>query len=387
MGDSMDKERIIFHVDVNNAFLSWTAVKLLEEGYETDIRNIPSVIGGDETKRHGIVLAKSPVAKKMGIKTAETLYSARGKCKNLLIFPPDFKFYKKKSNLIIGVCFLLLVLVLIPGIGTVRNGSRSWFGFGGFGIQPSEFAKIGLIIFVSKYLANNNKEIRNIKKGVLPIIGIILLFFGLIMLEPDFGTGMVIVLTLVCILFISGVKVSFFVKIGCAGLLGIVALIIVAPYRMARIVSFLDPWKDPLGSGFQIIQSLYAIGPGGLLGMGFGNSIQKHFYLPEPQTDFIFSIISEEFGFLGVLIVCFFFFIIFYRCLKIAMSCNDLFAKYLVFGLSFGILIQALLNLCVVIGLIPVTGVTLPFLSYGGSSLLVSMASIGIILNVSQNCY
>lgn len=303
----------------------------------------------------------------------------------LIISKIDYNFYKKKSNLIIGVCFLMLVLVLIPGIGTVRNGSRSWFGLGGFGIQPSEFAKIGLIIFVAKYLANNNKDIRNIKKGVLPIIGIILLFFGLIMLEPDFGTGMVIVLTLVCILFISGVKVSFFVKIGCVGLLGIVALIIVAPYRMARIVSFLNPWSDPLGSGFQIIQSLYAIGPGGLLGMGFGNSIQKHFYLPEPQTDFIFSIISEEFGFLGVLIVCFFFFIIFYRCIKIAMSCNDLFAKYLVFGLAFGILIQATLNLCVVVGLIPVTGVTLPFLSYGGSSLLVSMASIGIILNVSRN--
>lgn len=303
----------------------------------------------------------------------------------LVISKIDYRLYKKKANLIIVICFVLLVLVLIPGIGTVRNGSRSWFGLGGFGIQPSEFAKIGLIIFVSKYLATNNKEIHNIKKGVLPIIGVILLFFGLIMLEPDFGTGMVIVLTLVCILFISGVKLSFFLKIGCAGLLGIVALIIVAPYRMARIVSFLNPWTDPLGSGFQIIQSLYAIGPGGLLGMGFGNSIQKHFYLPEPQTDFIFSIISEEFGFLGVLIVCFFFFIIFYRSLKIAMQQEDLFAKYLVFGLAFGILIQAILNLCVVVGLIPVTGVTLPFLSYGGSSLLVSMASVGIILNVSRN--
>ncbi len=277
----------------------------------------------------------------------------------LVISKIDYNFYKKKSNLIILGCFILLILVLIPGIGTIRNGSRSWFGLGGFGIQPSEFAKIGLIIFVAKYLANNNKEIKDIKKGVLPIIGIILLFFGLIMLEPDFGTGMVIVLTLVCILFVSGVKISFFVKIGCAGLLGIVALIIVAPYRMARIVSFLNPWSDPLGSGFQIIQSLYAIGPGGLLGMGFGNSIQKHFYLPEPQTDFIFSIISEEFGFLGVLIVCFFFFIIFYRSMKIAMRTQDLFAKYLVFGLAFGILIQAILNLCVVIGLIPVTGVAL----------------------------
>ena len=154
---------------------------------------------------------------------------------------------------------------------------------------------------------------------------------------------------------------------------------------MARIVSFLNPWSDPLGSGFQIIQSLYAIGPGGLFGMGLGNSIQKHFYLPEPQTDFIFSIISEELGFLGVLIVSSFFIFIFYRCIKISLNTKDLFGKYLSFGLSFMIIFQTILNLCVVIGLVPVTGVTLPFLSYGGSSLLVSMSSIGIILNISRN--
>ena len=154
---------------------------------------------------------------------------------------------------------------------------------------------------------------------------------------------------------------------------------------MARIVSFLNPWTDPLGSGFQIIQSLYAIGPGGLLGQGFMNSRQKHFYLPEPQTDFIFSIISEEFGFLGVLLVTSSFFILFLRVLNLSLKQNDLFAKYLSFGLAFGIIIQATLNLMVVVGIIPVTGVTLPFLSYGGSSLLVSMASIGIILNISKN--
>ncbi len=296
----------------------------------------------------------------------------------------DYRIYLKYANKILFLCFFLLVLVLIPGIGTVRNGSRSWFGLGGFGIQPSEFAKIGLIIYTSKYLSLNQKNMRDIKKGVLPILLVIFSFFALIMLEPDFGTAMVIVLTLICMIFISGVKISFFVKIGCLGIMGIVALIIVAPYRMARIVSFLNPWTDPLGSGFQIIQSLYAIGPGGLLGQGFLNSHQKHFYLPEPQTDFIFSIISEEFGFLGVLIVTSFFFFIFYRSLKIAMNTNDAFGKYLTFGLSFGIIIQAILNLCVVIGLIPVTGVTLPFFSYGGSSLLVSMISIGIILSVSR---
>lgn len=296
--------------------------------------------------------------------------------------PPDF--WKKYANKIILACFILLALVLIPGIGTVRNGSRSWFGIGGLGIQPSEFAKIGLIIFVSKYLSQNQKELRDIKKGVLPILLVIGVFFLLIMLEPDFGTAMVIVLTLVSLIFISGVKVSFFIKIGLVGLMGIVALIIVAPYRMARIISFLNPWSDPLGSGFQIIQSLYAIGPGGLLGQGFLNSHQKHFYLPEPQTDFIFSIISEEFGFLGVLIVISFFFFLFYRSVKISLKSNGLFQKFLAFGLSIGILIQATLNLCVVIGLIPVTGVTLPFFSYGGSSLLVTMISIGIILSISR---
>ena len=162
-------------------------------------------------------------------------------------------------------------------------------------------------------------------------------------------------------------------------------LIIIAPYRIDRITSFINPWKDPLGTGFQIIQSLYAIGPGGLLGQGFLKSRQKHFYLPEPQTDFIFSILSEEFGILGVVIVSILFLLILYRGTKIALKCNTLFGKYLAFGMVFQILIQAIMNLMVVIGLIPVTGVTLPFLSYGGSSLLVSMASIGIILNISKN--
>ncbi len=296
----------------------------------------------------------------------------------------DLNYLKSKSNLILIICLILLILVLIPGIGSVRNGSRSWFGIGGFGIQPSEFAKIGLIIYTAKYLSHNQRNMHDVKKGALPIFIVIGIFFLLIMLEPDFGTAMVITLTLVCLIFISGLKISFFVKLGLLGILGIVALIIAAPYRMARIISFLNPWSDPLGAGYQIIQSLYAIGPGGLLGQGFMNSRQKHFYLPEPQTDFIFSIISEEFGFLGVLIVCTFFFIIFYRMLKIAMSSNDLFKKYLVFGLAFGIFIQAGLNLAVVVGLIPVTGVTLPFFSYGGSSLLVSMLSIGLVLNVSR---
>lgn len=303
----------------------------------------------------------------------------------IIISKFPYQNYKKLANIIFLTCTIMLILVLIPGIGTVRNGSRSWFGIGSLGLQPSEFTKLGLIIFTSKYLANNTKELKDIKKGVLPILGVLLLIFGLIMLEPDFGTGVVIIMTIIVLLFVSGVKMNFFIKIGILGLIGIIVLILIAPYRLERIVSFINPWTDPLGSGFQIIQSLYAIGPGGLLGLGFGNSIQKHFYLPEPQTDFIFAIISEEFGFLGVLIVATLFITIIYSGLKISMKCQDNFGKFLAFGITFGLAFQTILNLMVVVGLLPVTGVTLPFLSYGGSSLLISLINMGILLNIDKN--
>ena len=303
----------------------------------------------------------------------------------LIVSKIDYHIYKDKIKLILFISLLLLILVLIPGIGSVRNGSRSWVSLGPIGLQPSEISKVALIIFLAKYLAKNKKMLERKISTIFPPFIIIFLFFLLIILEPDMGSAMVIILTLVCIIFVSGLKLSFFASLGVLGLLGVTGLIIIAPYRIKRIVSFINPWSDPLGSGYQIIQSLYAIGPGGLFGLGFGNSIQKQFYLPEPQTDFIFSIISEEFGFLGVLIVTAIFAFIFYLIVKIALKQNDLFAKYLCFGLGMQILLQALLNLCVVVGLIPVTGVTLPFLSYGGSSLLVSMASIGIILNISRN--
>lgn len=297
----------------------------------------------------------------------------------------DYNLYKKHSNKLILLSFILLILVLIPGIGKVRNGSRSWFGLFGLGFQPSEVSKLSLIVFVSKYLSNNEKYKRETYKFILPIFLVIILFFLLILLEPDFGTGMVIVMSLIGIIFISGVDVSIFYKIGFLGIIGIVILIMIAPYRLARILSFLNPWNDPLGSGFQMIQSLYAIGPGGLLGYGFLNSRQKHFYLPEPQTDFIFSIICEEFGFIGAFIVVLLFILLYREIIKCAIKQTDLFGKYLIFGLVFLLIFQTLLNLSVVVGLVPVTGVTLPFISYGGSSLVVSMTSIGIILNIIKH--
>ena len=314
----------------------------------------------------------------------QTVFFILGLIIMIFVSKINYPIYYKYSNKLLLVSLILLILVLIPGIGSIRNGSRSWFGIGQLGIQPSEAAKISLIIFTSKYLSLNEKYINNFLKGVIPILLIVGIFFFLIMLQPDLGTGLILVLSIISILFIAGVSMKFFITGGFLGILCVIVLIIIAPYRMDRITSFINPWKDPLGTGFQMIQSLYAIGPGGLLGLGLGNSIQKHFYLPEPQTDFIFSIISEEFGVMGAIIVVGLFSILLYRGIKISLNTKDSFSKYLSFGILFQIIFQAIMNLSVVVGLIPVTGVTLPFLSYGGSSLLVSMGSIGIILNISK---
>ena len=298
----------------------------------------------------------------------------------IIISKINYNFYYKYSNIILFISFILLILVLIPHVGSIRNGSRSWFGIGSLGIQPSEAAKISLIIFTSKYLSKSNTKI----KDIIPILFILLVFFGLIMLQPDLGTASIMFISIISILFIAGVSKKFFITLGVLGIIGLVLLIIVAPYRMDRITSFINPWKDPLGTGFQMIQSLFAIGPSGILGTGYLNSIQKHFYLPEPQTDFIFSIICEEFGLVGSIIVVSLFGILLYRGIKISNNSNDLFSKYLSFGIIFQLIFQAIMNLSVVVGLIPVTGVTLPFLSYGGSSLLISMISMGIVLNISH---
>lgn len=271
----------------------------------------------------------------------------------------DYRIYYKYATHFFIFCLILLVLVLIPGIGTIRNGSRSWFGIGSLGIQPSEFMKLALIILTSKYLSNSGKNIKSFFKGILPVLLVLGLVFLLIMMQPDFGTGMIIVVSILSLLFIAGANMKFFFLSGFVGVIGIVILILIAPYRMDRIISFINPWSDPLGTGFQIIQSLYAIGPGGIFGLGFLKSRQKHFYLPEPQTDFIFSIISEELGIMGILIVSLFFIFILYCGIKIALNSKNLFCKYLTFGMTFQILIQAVMNLMVVVGLIPVTGYAL----------------------------
>lgn len=292
------------------------------------------------------------------------------------------KIYKMATIIfIIGVA--LLILVLIPGIGIIRGGARSWIGFGSFSIQPAEFSKIVLVLLLSKYLSQTKEEINSFF-NFFGLLGIILIFFGLIMLQPDFGTGIVLVISSLLLLFTSGAPLKYFILIGILGILGIGALIISAPYRLERIFAFLNPWNDPLGSGFQAIQSLYAISPSGLFGLGFNKSMQKHFFLPEPQNDFIFAIICEEFGLIGALILIGLFVFLIYRIIYIGLKQTNRYYRYVCLGVGLIFFTQVFINMGVVIGLLPVTGITLPIISYGGSSLVLSMIMVGLVLNISR---
>ncbi|MBM7715581.1 stage V sporulation protein E [Siminovitchia sp. FSL H7-0308] len=314
----------------------------------------------------------------------QLLFAGLGFAAMFFMMKIDYWSWRKWAKPLLLICFLLLLIVLIPGIGMERNGSRSWIGVGAFSIQPSEFIKLALIAFLAKFLSENQRYITTVKKGLLPSLSLVFFAFGLIMLQPDLGTGTVMAGTCVVMLFIAGARISHFVFLGLVGLAGFVALIVSAPYRMARITSFLDPWQDPLNSGFQIIQSLYAIGPGGLFGLGLGQSRQKFFYLPEPQTDFIFAILSEELGFIGGSFVILLFALLLWRGIKIALGAPDLYGSFLAVGIISMIAIQVMINIGVVTGLMPVTGITLPFLSYGGSSLTIMLMAVGVLLNISR---
>lgn len=281
--------------------------------------------------------------------------------------------------LIIGLA--MLVFVLIPGIGAQVNGSRSWFKIASFMIQPAEFFKILIVFYMAdkldKYYIQTNSFIKTIVVLLIPsIIG-----FLLIMLQPDFGTGVVMLGSVFMMCILSKNKFKNYLIIASIGIVGIIIIISTSAYRSERILAFIDPYSDPLGSGFQAIQSLYAIGPGGILGKGFDGSYQKYFYLPEPQTDFIFSIFAEDFGLIGCIAL-----ILLYSALIgliLFKSKNEInsFKCFIDIGLVSLIAIQVCINLCVVVGLIPVTGITLPFMSYGGSSITMLLASIGLILN------
>jgi cell division protein FtsW len=314
----------------------------------------------------------------------QLLFAGIGVLGMFFIMNIDYWTWRTWSKVILIACFILLILVLIPGVGMVRNGSRSWIGVGAFSIQPSEFMKFAMITFLSKFLSENQKKITSFKKGLLPSLSLVFLAFGMIMLQPDLGTGTVMVGTCLVMIYVAGARISHFVGLGLLGIAGFAALVLSAPYRIKRITSFLNPWEDPLGSGFQIIQSLYAIGPGGLSGLGLGQSRQKFFYLPEPQTDFIFAILAEELGFIGGSFVILLFCLLLWRGVRIALGAPDLYGSFLGIGIIAMIAIQVMINIGVVTGLMPVTGITLPFLSYGGSSLTLMLMAVGVLLNISR---
>lgn len=289
----------------------------------------------------------------------------------------------KKTILFFILSICLLILVLIPGIGVVRGGARSWIGFGSFSIQPAEIIKLTSILFLSSIITKIDKRLNKFKYASL-CLGIIVGIFLLIMLQPDFGTGLVIILSSIMILFCSGLSLKYFIVIGLGGIMGICFLIASAPYRLERIFAFLDPWKDPLGSGFQAIQSLFSIAPSGIFGLGYNQSMQKHFFLPEPQNDFIFAIVCEELGLIGgiILISCFAFLIIKLFILSTKIEENKY--KLTIVGVASSLFVQVFINLGVVIGILPVTGITLPIISYGGSSLVFTLIMIGIAINISR---
>ncbi|GAA4857823.1 stage V sporulation protein E [Paenibacillus vulneris] len=314
----------------------------------------------------------------------QLLFAVLGIAAMIFTMNVDYLVWKKYAKIGLIICFALLVIVLIPGIGVIRGGARSWLGIGSFGIQPSEFMKMGMILFLSKMLSEQQSKITLFTKGLMPPLGLVGLAFGLIMLQPDLGTGAVLVGASLLIIYAAGARLLHLSYLGMVGVAGFVGLVIAAPYRLKRITAFLDPWQDPLGAGYQAIQSLYAIGPGGLVGLGLGMSRQKYSYLPEPQTDFIFSIIAEELGFIGGSFVLILFMLLVWRGMRTAITAPDTFGSLLATGIVGMIAVQVVINIGVVIGMFPVTGITLPLISAGGSSLTLMLTSIGILLNISR---
>ena len=311
----------------------------------------------------------------------QLLFSIIGVILMFSIIKIDIYKLRNYSTIFFIICLILLVVVLF--LQDERGGAKSWIGIGSFSIQPSEFMKISLILLISKYLSKNHKDLTKFKNFLFLLL-VIMLIFGLIMLQPDFGTGLVIVLSSISLLFIAGVPIKFFLGLVLVGLMGVVVLILSAPYRLDRILAFLNPWSDPLGTGFQGIQSILAVAPSGLFGLGFNNSIQKHFFLPEPQNDFIFAIICEELGLIGALFLVILYFLMLFKTIKISIKTEDIYLSFLALGIGISIFIQAIINICVVIGLLPITGITLPIISYGGSSLTITLIGLGILLNISK---
>ncbi|MDA8345976.1 MAG: putative lipid II flippase FtsW [Thermaerobacter sp.] len=296
----------------------------------------------------------------------------------------DYHVLLRFAEPIAWATFALLVLVLVPHVGKDINGARRWLGFGSLLFQPSEMAKFSLVLLFAKRLATE-KKIRSFYHGILLPLLILSVMAGLIIKEPDLGTALALTGTVMAMLFIAGVNGLQLGAVIAAFIPAVGVLIAIAPYRMQRFLAFLDPKKDPLGSGYHIIQSLYALGSGGLFGVGLGQGALKYFYLPEQHTDFIFAIVGEELGLIGAAVLIALFFVLTLRGLRVAMLAPDRFGALLATGLTAMVAVQALLNIAVVTASMPITGVPLPFISYGGSSLLFALAGIGVLLNVSRH--
>ncbi len=295
--------------------------------------------------------------------------------------------YRRFTPLLLGCAIASLLLVLLPGVGRVAGGARRWIPFGGpLAFQPAESAKLVLVLYLANFLANRGIKINEFRAGVVPPLLVTAVTFGLILLEPDLGTALLISAVTAVMLFMAGARVMHLIGLGLASVPVVALAVLGEEYRRQRILAFLNPWADPQGSGFHIIQSLLALGSGGILGVGLGGSRQKFFYLPERHTDFIFAILGEELGLIGTAAVVGLFGVLAYRGYRVARHAPDHYGSLLAGGITTMIVLQAIINIGVTSGIFPITGVPLPFVSFGGSSLLFTMIGVGILLNISQYC-
>ena len=295
----------------------------------------------------------------------------------------SYKKLRRYANLLFTVTILMLLLV--PIIGLEVNGAKRWLGFGSLSFQPSEFAKLTLVLFLARSISYFPNRIAKLGDGYLRYMLIIVGVAGLVLLEPHMSGAIVIGVGGCAVLFAAGYKIRYFVTTVMCAFPALLGLAIASPYRFKRITSFLDPFADKLGESWQIVQSLYAIGSGGLFGLGLGQSRQKFLYIPEPQNDFIYAIICEELGFIGALFVIFLFGLLIWKGIMIAKEAPDEFSSLTAAGITSLIAVQVLMNIAVVTSTMPVTGVPLPFFSYGGSSLVILLIEMGILLNISRH--
>jgi cell division protein FtsW len=314
----------------------------------------------------------------------QSMWAAIGLPVLWLLMKLDYRTYREP--VFIWSCLGLVTVALVAVLFSAPvNNARRWFGMAGIGVQPSEFAKLAAIIFIAAILERRMHRIDDVKYSLLPIGLVVAVLVGLILLEPDFGTSMSVVLIAAAMVFAAGLNYRYVVGALLAALPAVYIIAMGAPYRRRRLLAFLNPWEDPLGDGFQIIQSIIAVGTGGVWGRGVMNGVQKLFYLPEPHTDFIYAVIAEELGLIGATAVILCFGVITWRGMRAALRAPDSFGAFLAVGLTTMIAVQALVNISVVLGLMPTKGMPLPFVSQGGSSLLVNLIGMGILLNVSQH--